>query len=202
MQKRRYYGFHRKYDDTDLEHARSLGLELVNYFENFVEDETTNRKSFLLRYEDLVSHPAELLAWLRNIGLRADLDSAFEEIEGHQTSSTLAASVGRWQREYIPPEVSSFFERHLGREMMALGYSVETTTLCPQIEFRDGQSVPQLSNPTHCKIEMSENAMTVYVEGNDFGIFVPSGRRCERDLGVGGRECWRPLFSLLARRGF
>jgi hypothetical protein len=174
MKQRKYCGFHRKHDDTDLSHARSLGLELVNYFENFVGDGGLDRESFFLRYEDLVLHPEEFLAWLKDIGLTPDLGAAFEPIEGHQTSSTLATSVRRWQMEYISQEVSSFFERHLGREMMRLGYSVDTVELCPSIEFRTGQPVPQLSNPAHGKLEMNENSMTVYVEGNDFGIFVPT----------------------------
>jgi hypothetical protein len=174
MKMRGYYGFHRNRDDTNLDHARSLGLELVSYFENFADDGVTNRESFLLRYEDLVSHPEQFLAWLRSIGLTLDLDAAFEQIEGHQTSSTLATSAWRWQKEHIPPEVSSFFERHLGREMVTLGYLGEATPLCPQIEFRTGQQVPQLSNPDHGAVEMNENAMTVHIAGSDFGILVPS----------------------------
>jgi len=172
MKKRSYYGFHRRHDDTDLGHARSQGLEFVNYFENF-EDGNLHRESFSLRYEDLVSHPEEFQTWLENIGLTPDLDAAFEQIEGHQTSPTLAASIARWRREYIPTEVSSFFHRHLGREMMRLGYPVETVGLCPSIEFRTGEPVPQLSNPAHGKIETNDRAMTVYIEGNDFGILVP-----------------------------
>ncbi len=175
MKMRSYYGFHRDHDDTDLDHARSLGLELVSYFENFAEDRVTSRESFFLRYEDLVSHPQEFLAWLRNIGLTPDLDAAFNQMEEHQTSSTLAASVRRWEKEYIPPEVSSFFERHLGREMVALGYPVETNALCPQIEFRTGQPVPPLSNPDHGTVELNENAMTAHIAGNDFGILIPTG---------------------------
>jgi len=165
MSKRSYYGFHRYHDDNNLDHARALGLELVNYFENFAEGGVTTRESFLLRYEDLVTHPEEFLAWLRNIGLTPDLDAAFEhQLAEHKTSSTLAASVQRWQKEYIPPEVSSFFERHLGREMVKLGYPVETIRLCPQIEFRTGQPVPHLTNPDHGTVEMSENALTVHMQ--------------------------------------
>ncbi len=186
MKQRKYYGFHRKDGDTDLSHARSLALELVNYFENFFADGATDRESFLLRYEDLVLHPEEFQRWLRDIGLTPDLGAAFEPIEGHQTSSTLATSVRRWQMEYIPQEVSSFFERHLGREMMRLGYPVENVEFCPSIEFRTGQPVPQLSNPADGKIEMNENSMTVYVEGNDFGIFVP----CEPIQADDAREIW------------
>jgi hypothetical protein len=175
MKKRSYYSFHRGHDDNNLDHARSLGLELVNYFENFSEDGVANQESFLLRYEDLVSHPEEFLAWLRNIGLTPDLDAALDQqMAEHQTSPTLAASVRRWQKEYIPPEVSGSFERHLGREMAKLGYPVEVTKLCPQIEFGRGQPVPQLSNPDHGTVEMKENAMTVHIAGNDFGILVPS----------------------------
>jgi hypothetical protein len=174
MKKAGYYGFHRKHEDTDIDHARTLGVELLNYFENFVENGISGHDSFLLRYEDLVSGPEEFLAWLRNIGLTPDLDSSSEGIEYHQTSSTSDASIGRWRREYIPPEVSGFLERHLGREMSRLGYTVEPIALCPSIEFRTGQSSPQVSNPAHGSIAMNENAMTVYVEGNDFGFFVPS----------------------------
>jgi hypothetical protein len=173
MKQRKYYGFHRRHDDTDISHARSLGLELLNYFENFATDGAIGRESFFLRYEDLVLHPEKFHAWLRDIGLAPDLVAAFEPIEGHQTSSSLAASVRRWQTEYISPEVSSFFDRHLGREMMRLGYSAEPVELCPSIEFRTGQPVPELSNPAHGKIETNETAMTVHVEGNDFGILVP-----------------------------
>jgi Sulfotransferase family len=174
MKRRGYYGFHRNPDDTNLAHARSLGLELVNYFENFTENGVTNQESFILRYEDLISHPEEFLAWLRSIGLTLDLNAAFSQVEEHQTASTLGTSVWRWHKEYIPPEVSSFFERHLGREMVALGYSREGSALCPQIEFRTGQPIPQLCNPNHGVAEMNENSLTVRIAGNDFGILVPS----------------------------
>ncbi len=173
MKQRKYYGFHRNREDTNLDHVRSQGLELVNYFENFVDDGNINGESFLLRYEDLVSHPEEFHAWLQNIGLTPDLDAAFKQVEGHQTSPTLAASIARWRREHIPTEVSNFLQRHLGREMMRLGYPIETVELCPSIEFRTGEPVPELSNPAHGKIETNETAMTVYIEGNDFGILIP-----------------------------
>jgi hypothetical protein len=173
MAKRNYYGFHRTHDDSDLDHARNLGVELVNYFENFVEDVPMDRDSFCLRYEDLVVCPEEFLAWLRDLGLTPDLDSSLEGIEYHQTSSNLAASVGRWQREDLPPGVSEFVQRHLGREMKMLGYPVETDELCTQIEFRTGHAIPELSNPAHGHIEINENEMTVYVNGIDFGILVP-----------------------------
>ena len=171
---RNYYSFHRTQEDTDLDHARSLGLELVNYFENFIEDTGRYGDSFLLRYEELVTRPEAFVAWLRGIGLNPDIDSAFEGIEGHQTSPNLDASFRRWEREYVPPEVSSFFEQHLGREMMMLGYPVETAALCRQIEFRTGQPVPQVSDLAHGQIEINDNAMNIQIAGNDFGILVPS----------------------------
>jgi hypothetical protein len=175
MKKRSYHGFNRKREDTDIDHARSLGLELLNYFENFVENGALGHGSFLLRYEDLILDPQQFLAWLRRIGLLPAFDRSFEEIGDHQTSSTLASSVRRWQREYISPEVTDFLERHLGREMTTLGYPVQAVALCPSIEFRTEQPFPQLSNPAHGTIAMTENAMTVYIEGNDFGLFIPSG---------------------------
>jgi len=174
MQKRSYYGFHRKHGDTDINHARSLGLELLNYFENFVENANLDQNSFLLRYEDLISDPQKFVAWLQSIGLSPDFDRSFERIGHHQTSLTLEASIGRWRREYIPQEVSNFFERHLGREMARLGYPLDEVALCPSFEFRTGQSLPEVGNPAHGRIAVNQDAMTVYIEGNDFGFFVPS----------------------------
>ena len=103
--------------DTNLEHARSL-VELVNYFENFTKDRITSRESFLLRYEDLVSHPEESLAWLRNIGLTPDLGGASNKWKTIRLHRPWLHRFGAGRAEYIPPEVSSFFERHLGREMV------------------------------------------------------------------------------------
>ena len=70
--------------------------------------------------------------------------------------------------------------------MVKLGYPVDATTLCPQIEFRTGQPVPELSNLDHGAIEMNETAMTVHIAGNDFGILVPA----EPLLAEDAKEVW------------
>lgn len=202
MKKRSYYGFHRTPADSDLDHARNLGLEILNYFENFVWDMNYNPGSFLLRYEDLASHPDQFLAHLRDIGLSPDMDRAFEHVEGHRTASSLNASVGRWQHEDISPEVRQFFERQLGREMKTLGYHVETTDLCPLIEFRTGQPVPQLSNPADGRLEGGPGAMTAHIIGGDFGILLPfEPIRAEEasEVWVSAAGCVGDHFSLFWR---
>jgi hypothetical protein len=167
-----YYTFSRTPADTDLDHARTLGWQWFTWFENFCWDRLQT-DCFLLRYEDLVSRPEGLVAWLRGRGLDPDPHRAFEYVEVHRTSSDLAASVERWRREAIPPEVKEFFERHLGGEMEALGYPVESAGCCPSIQFRAGEFAPQLTNSSQGRIELTEYAMKVHVTGGDFGLLLP-----------------------------
>jgi Sulfotransferase family len=172
LKKRNYYGFFRSPQDTDLEHARNMAPKWLNFFENIC-GEGRPTDSFLARYEDLVLRPEGLVAWLRSQGLDTDLDRAFDHFDDHRTSSDLAASVERWRREAIPPEVKEFFERHLGGEMEALGYPVESAGCCPSIQFRAGEFAPQLTNSSQGRIELTEYAMKVHVTGGDFGLLLP-----------------------------
>jgi hypothetical protein len=172
MKKRNYYGFHRSPADTDLDHARNLGVELLNYFENF-NWEKQRQDCVRMRYEDLIVHSEGLLAWLRGKGLSPDLDHAFEYIDAHRTSPDPVSSVERWRREGIPHQVSDFFERHAGSEMEALGYSVESASFCPSVEFQSGAPAPQVIDPAHGRLELNEDAMIIQVIGNDFGILLP-----------------------------
>jgi hypothetical protein len=57
--------------------------------------------------------------------------------------------------------------------MKALGYSVNTNDLCPSIEFCTGKVVPELSNPGHGRVEVTDHAITIDLAGNDFGILLP-----------------------------
>jgi hypothetical protein len=65
MKKRSYHSFHRNAGHTDLDHARNLGLELVNYFENFLWDRMQETGGILLRYGDLLVDPEPFELWLR-----------------------------------------------------------------------------------------------------------------------------------------
>jgi Sulfotransferase family len=173
MKARHYYGFHREATHTDLDHARNLGLELLNYYENFVWDRRNHPGSLFLRYEDFALNSTDIVAWLRSLGATPDLSNALDHIERHRTTSTVAASVGRWQREEIPPEVCDFLERNLGREMKALGYCLHITDFCPSIEFNNKQPFPELTNAAHGRIELAEDALAIQVTGNDFGLLLP-----------------------------
>jgi hypothetical protein len=202
MGRRNYYGFHRTPADNDLDHARSLGWGWLHFFENWQwERERTDCLRF--RYEDFVQQPEELLGWCRSKGLEPDLDRAFAHFEGHRTSGDLAKSVGRWRREGIRPEISGFFERHLGGEMEALGYPVERDP-CPSVECGEGRPEPELTNPSHGRVELLKDAMAVHVEGDDFGIllpFAPFQAEEARELWVSAAGRVGSRFSIYWRGG-
>jgi hypothetical protein len=188
MQRNHYYGFHRTEADTDLDHARRLSLEYVNYFENYLADIRTNESWFLLRYEDFVLQPASFLAWLRDLGLQPKHEQADDYRSTHQTASSASHSVGRWKRENLATDVNDFFVRHLHREMKVLGYDegIEFADLCPSFEFRLGQPAPMPSNPAHGHVDLEQEFATVHIEGPDFSIIPP----CDPFDAADFREVW------------
>jgi Sulfotransferase family len=89
-------------------------------------------RAHLLRYEDLMLHPAETLtSTLVGLGLEAGdaavegmLASAGESLPGmdrHRTTADVARSIGRWRRDLDPPLVEAC-ERRLAGAIAAFGY--------------------------------------------------------------------------------
>ncbi len=197
---RNHYSFGRSPSDTDVDHARDIAVHFSAFFENFRHDRQRN-DCFLLRYEDLAVRPEELIGWLRRNGLDPRPEDAFEYFDVHRTSSTLTNSVERWRREGIPAEVNGFFERHLGSELQALGYPVETAGSCLSVDFTADTLAPELTN-AHGRIERNEEELTVHLNGGDFGFFLPLEPVCAEEvheIWVSAAGCVGDHFSIYWR---
>ena len=172
MKAKSYYGFHRMPGETDLDHARNLTAELLTYFENFAWDNYRKKEFLLVRYEDFVSDTTPFLDWVQSLGATPRVADRFDYLAQHSTSPSLSASVERWREEGLTQEVRRFFERHMGGEMRALGYAIDTNDLCPSLDFRKG-ILPPLTNPAHGHIETNCFCTTVSLCGHDFGFLLP-----------------------------
>jgi hypothetical protein len=200
MKKRNYLSFHRLPGDTDLDHARSLAVELLNYFENFQQDKSRS-DCFFLRYEDMISHPDRLLDWLRTNGLSPDPDRALEYQDNHSTSLNLTLSAERWRRETVPQGVIEFFERNLGTQMTEMGYFVERPDTGRGLQIQPEILARQV-NHIHGKVELQEDEITVRLLGNDFGVILPIPSLRAEDVDevwVAARGCVGDHFSVYWR---
>jgi hypothetical protein len=116
-----------KSDEEYVSRLRGWAFRLYNDWKSR-ED-----RSYLVRYEDLASNPAEtLMGVLEYLDLEASteivegmLQKASEEtpdLKGHRTTPNLEASIGRWRRE-LNPSVQQACEETFGELLGAFGYS-------------------------------------------------------------------------------
>jgi Sulfotransferase family len=200
IQARNYYSFGRSPFDTDLDHARNIAFHFCAFFENFSSDRQRT-DCLLLRYEDFVVRPEELIGWLQKSGLDPHRDGAFEYFDIHRTSSDLTHSVGRWHREGVPARVNEFYGRHLRRELQTLGYQAESAGACLSVDFAAGTFASQVTND-HGWIERNEDDMIVNLTGGDFGFFLPLERVCAEEvheIWVSATGCVGDHFSIYWR---
>ena len=128
--KRGIASFGRESADSDEEFVRNLRDGGVRMLESWRERSGT---AHLLRYEDLILQPesslTELFAYL---GVAADprtvkrvIDDATRTLpdaqSGHQTSGSVAQSVGRWRHD-LSPELQAICEESFGDVLTAFGY--------------------------------------------------------------------------------
>ncbi len=120
---RGWLAFGRRAEDTDLDHARTLARLLLHYFENQRTD-AAGPDYLALRYEDLAADPETQAARLgRALDLELSAAAAGELlVPTHRTSADPSASVGRWRREPLPPEVRALLETQLDEALAFNGY--------------------------------------------------------------------------------
>jgi hypothetical protein len=129
--------FGRGDDKSDAEFIQRIGRAvsgLVSYRQSGLG------RSFLLRYEDLILRPDDVLpALLRYLNVEASeqnvttLHQAFlarsETTEAHRTAG-LEASIGRWQRDF-DAELRSVCEQAFGPALKAFGYAPDDSEAAP-----------------------------------------------------------------------
>jgi Sulfotransferase family len=130
--KRGYKSFGRQLTDSDEEFIRSERQVAERMLETWND---RREDAFLVRYEDLIVQPEETLgAAFAYLGFDSDpatvrrtLEDANAELpnnqRAHQTSSSVAASVGRWRQD-LTPEHQALCEESFGDILEAFGYEL------------------------------------------------------------------------------
>ncbi len=122
-------------DGYDFNEREEWARDLVTYLNTLMDYyECYKGLSILVRYEKLVGDPEQTLkAVFRYLGVANDTrlvariaDTALRPTKlatAHMTSSSPAASIGRWKTE-LPPPIKSMFERLAGGALERSGYAV------------------------------------------------------------------------------
>ncbi|GEM_PF-2513529 len=132
-------------EDKTGEQAHMLAYEFMQSYENYAADRRAG-DAYLVRYEDSISDaPGTVKRIEERFGLRLDLERSRRDWAGHATSSSLSASVGRWQKEGIDERAHRAFLTCVGRELQDLGYAVEDAP-APVFEFHfSSECMPEAS---------------------------------------------------------
>jgi hypothetical protein len=123
-------GFGRGADSSDADFIRRLG-EMVSTLDGYRQHRRDN--SLVLRYEDLVQRPDEVIPeLLRYLDLDASAENvtlvhdAFlarsEKVDAHRTTADLEASIGRWQRDF-DADLRDVCQQAFAPALAAFGYS-------------------------------------------------------------------------------
>ncbi len=130
--KRGVQGFGRDRADSDAEFVDEMGKPADALARSWQQRAA---RAHLVRYEDLVSRPAETVEGLLDYvgldsgqqvvqGMLGELDEAGEEATKHRTTSAAAdESIGRWRAE-LGPELLARCEQAFGPALEAFGYPV------------------------------------------------------------------------------
>ena len=177
MRKRGRPGFDRLPADTDRDYARTLAHGFLNYFENYFMDRYRD-DHMVVRYEELVQQPDHLAARLeQRLQLHLRWDAPGSWLEMHRTSSDLARSVDRWQREPLPEGVAGFLETYLRAEMAHLGYApgaARRQDPLPSLEFRSGAlDLGRAPCSADGQVDLQPDAAEARVTGGDFWMILP-----------------------------
>ena len=176
MQKRGSPGFDRSPTDTDLDYARTLAHRFLSYFENYFMDRR-RQDCLLLKYEEMIlSEDGLPLRLQRELEIESHWGGS-PWLAAHRTTPDLRSSVGRWQREPLPPEVDRFLREYLRSPMIELGYPADappSATQLPAVEFRSGAFDPaRFLCSRDGQLLPQEDASAVVVAGGDFSIILP-----------------------------
>lgn len=129
-EKRGYQAFWRELVDTDEEYVtRIVRVRLMELYRQW---QARADRTCLVRYEDLVQRPLEVLPEiLAYLGLDGGSEVAEKmlaaaavetpELRDHRTAPDAAASIGRWRRD-LTPELQAVCRRELGDLLEAFGY--------------------------------------------------------------------------------
>ena len=172
-------GFGMEPGTSDMDQARHTAHGLLTFFENELADrDRADRR--LVRYEDWVERQGAVVEELNGF-LELTL-SAGEDVvrhfEVHKTSADLAATVGRWRREPLPPAVRGFLERHLAGLVADYGYELPPDVRAPEtIVFGAAMACS-----ADGRVTPSGSQAVVEVTGGDFWVELPLAPRPAREI--------------------
>jgi hypothetical protein len=186
---RRATGFGRAAGDTDLDHARTLAHAMLVYHENERADRD-RADAVCVRYEDLIlNRPAEVERLSRFLGLDLSPEEPppAQELPQHRTTPDLAASIGRWRREPLPPGVRELLESQLRELLVDHGYDAAGTAPASALDFGDLVR----HGPLHCSadgelVPTAGGLAVVRVTGGDFWVELPEAEVAAKAV----REVW------------
>ena len=121
--------FGRTASDTDEQFVRRFRRFAANLAASW---KRRSARAHLVRYEDLLRQPRETVVGLiEHLGLEATDDALVrmidslgrreEALEGHITSTSPEASIGRWRRD-LAPELRNVTEEVFGAALELFGY--------------------------------------------------------------------------------
>ncbi|HEY1221057.1 MAG: sulfotransferase [Bryobacteraceae bacterium] len=178
MKKKDYYGFMRRPEDSDLDHARSVCASFVGYATNYLADRGRD-DCLLVRYEDLVGDTKAALAALEAaMGLVLDGGAGAEHFGSHGTAASLALTEERWRREGLPNGVEDLFERSAGAELARLGYPGALPagrSAIPSVDFGlGGVDLGTVVTSPDGRFERSSDSHAgIRLSGSDFWMILP-----------------------------
>lgn len=164
--------FGRQAGDTDRDHAQNLAFGWLQYFEN-QRDDVRRRDSLTIRFEDLITDRAGTIHRLGEtlgLDLTPDDSAGTEHLAIHQTSETVAATVGRWQREPIDGAAHRLMETLLADAMQFNGYPLSARAEQPQsIDLRRAAT----QSPDGTLSIASDGGVLAEITGPDFWMETP-----------------------------
>lgn len=123
-QKRGYYGFGRKADQSDDDYFATLVNGMREKLKG-MHARAERHDHLWVRYEDMITNRSDVIKQLSSwLDLELQLDAGApkgRDYSRHATTSSPAESVGRWQRDLSGSE-AAYIEKHLADEMHRLGY--------------------------------------------------------------------------------
>lgn len=177
--------FGRQPGDSDRDHAQNLAFGWLQYFEN-QRDDVEQRDSITIRFEDLITDRAATIGRLGEaieLPLKPDETAGTEHLPIHQTSETVAATVGRWKRERMDATAQRLLESLLAEAMKFNGYPLSSGIEPVQsIDLR--RATTQSADGTLAV--NSNGTLTAEITGPDFWIETPPIDRKASDV----NEIW------------
>lgn len=163
---------------SDMDQARHTAHGLLM----FAENERAGRlrpDGLLLRYEDMIEDEerfVERLDGFLGLDLSVEAPERLKYLSRHATSSSLAASVRRWEREDFPAGVRESLETHLHAAMQDYGYE-----LPPERRAASRMTPgPSMRCSPDGLLRLSEAGAVATVTGNDFWVeLTPGPERAE-----------------------